>query len=86
MGAPTNPRVAAEVEQFATADERETLRVVADDRAAPRRPRYEAPAGSGSWRTIMTRTIEDIAIGNAPVPAAASAMITEINDAIARAQ
>ncbi|GAA3040694.1 ABC transporter substrate-binding protein [Pseudonocardia yunnanensis] len=86
MGAPTNPRVAGEMEQFASPDEKETLRVVAEDRAAPRAPRFEAPAGSGSWRTTMTRTIEDIALGNTPVPAAAGAMITEINDAIARAQ
>ena len=85
MGAPVNPRVAKEVQAFASADELEMLAVVAADRAADRKPRFEAPAGSSTWRSIMTRVAEEVALDKSTTTDAASKMIDEIKTALARA-
>jgi ABC-type glycerol-3-phosphate transport system substrate-binding protein len=85
MGVPPNPRVAREYEQFATPEEQEMLRVTAAAREADRLPRYEAPPGSSSWRSIFTRTVEEIAVGGASVSDATAAMIDEIDRGLQRA-
>ena len=85
IGAPVNPRVAKEVQKFASADELEMLAVVAADRAADRNPRFEAPAGSSTWRSIMTRVAEEVALDKSTTTDAASKMIDEIKTALRRA-
>jgi len=85
MGAPTNPRVAKEAEAFATDNEKQMLKIVADDRGETRKPRYEAPAGTNSWRAIMARTVEALALGQKTPQDAAKGMISEIQTGIDRA-
>lgn len=86
MGVPPNPRVAEEYEEFASPVELEMLRVVGHDRDTPnRRPRYEAPPGSGTWRDIMERTLEEVTLGDARVADASASMIEQITQSITRA-
>lgn len=85
MGAPTNPKVAEQAAAFASPDEKEMLAVVAKDRAAERKPRYEAPPGSSTWRTAMTRICEEIALGKTAVPDGAKKLFDEIGAGIKRA-
>lgn len=86
MGAPTNPKVAEQAVAFASADEKEMLAVVATDRAAQRKPRFEAPPGSSTWRTTMARICEEIALGKRGVADGSQKMIEEIAAGIKRAQ
>ncbi len=85
MGAPVNPRVAEEIKASASPDELAMLEVVAEDRAIERVPRYEAPPGSSTWRTVMTRVLEQVTLGDTSVSDAASSMIDEVSTAIERA-
>ncbi|MDT5096263.1 MAG: pectin-derived oligosaccharide transport system substrate-binding protein, partial [Mycobacterium sp.] len=86
MGAPTNPKVAAQALTFASQDEKEMLAVVQKERAAKRNPRYDAPAGSSTWRTATARICEEIALGKTTVPDGAKKLIDEIAAGIKRAQ
>lgn len=85
MGAPVNPRVAEEYVEFASPVETAMLEVVRDDRETDRTPRFEAPPGSSTWRTVMTRTLENVTNGNSTIPDAAAAMMEEITKGIDRA-
>lgn len=86
LGVPVNPQVAEQAVSFANRDEQEMLALVAKDRAAPRRPRYEAPAGSSSWRSTMSRVVESIALGKSSVADGARQMVNEIQAALERAK
>jgi len=85
MGVPPNPRVAQEYQELASPVEQEMLRVTAEARQADRRPRYEAPPGTSAWRSVFTRTIEEIAVGGTSISDATAAMIAEIDRGIQRA-
>jgi multiple sugar transport system substrate-binding protein len=85
MGAPVNPRVAKEVESFASADEKQMLAVVAADRAVERQPRYEAPPGTSTWRSVMSRVCEELALDKSSVNEAADKAVKEIQAGIDRA-
>ncbi|MEV0804631.1 ABC transporter substrate-binding protein [Kribbella sp. NPDC050281] len=85
MGAPTNPKVAEQAKAFASPDEKEMLAVVEKERAAERKPRYEAPPGSSTWRTTMTRICEEIALGKTSVPDGAKKLLDDVNAGIKRA-
>ncbi len=86
MGAPTNPKVAEQALEFASQDEKEMLALVQKERAASRKPRYEAPPGSSTWRTATTRICEEIALGRTTVPDGAKKLVDEISAGIKRAQ
>lgn len=86
LGAPVNPRVLQESFEFATEDESEMLRTVEAETAAPRRPRFEAPAGSSTWRAIMARITEEVALEQSTVAEASQRMIDEITAEIERAR
>ena len=86
MGAPTNPRVAKEAVAIASDTEKDMLAIVNDDRTlTDRKPRYEAPPGSSTWRTTFTRVCEEVALGKSTPAQAAATMIEEINTGIDRA-
>lgn len=85
MGAPINPKVAEQSAAFASPDEKEMLAVVAEERKAERKPRYEAPPGSSTWRTTMSRICEEIALGKTAVPDGAQKLYDAIGDGIKRA-
>ena len=78
MGAPTNPKVAEQAQAFASQDEKEMLALVQKERAAQRKPRYEAPPGSSTWRTATSRICEEIALGRTTVPDGAKKLVDEI--------
>jgi multiple sugar transport system substrate-binding protein len=86
MGAPVNPKVAEASKEFASQDEKEMLAVVEKDRATQRKPRYEAPPGSSTWRTTMARVCEEIALGRTTVPDGAKKLVDEITAGIKRAE
>lgn len=86
MGAPINPRVRQEAVEFASDDEKEMLAIVEAEAAAPRNPRYEAPAGSNNWRTVMVRIAEEITLGGADITEASQRMIDEVTAEIERAR
>jgi ABC-type glycerol-3-phosphate transport system substrate-binding protein len=86
MGAPINPRIRAEAQEFATDAEIEMLNIVEAEAAAPSKPRYEAPAGSNNWRTVMTRTAEEIALEQSSIEDACQRMMDEIAQEIERAR
>ncbi|WP_028648160.1 ABC transporter substrate-binding protein [Nocardiopsis sp. CNT312] len=82
MGAPPNPRLLQEAYEFASEDEVEMLGVVEAVREEERRPRYEAPPGTGTWREALSRASEGIALGNAGVSETAESLIAEIQSGI----
>lgn len=86
MGAPINPRVREEVRAFASDNELHMLDIVNGETEATRRPRYEAPAGSNNWRTVMARVIEEVALERTSPTDAASRMIQEVSAEIERAR
>jgi multiple sugar transport system substrate-binding protein len=86
MGAPVNSKIAKQSLSFAGPNEEEMLAVVQKDRDAERKPRYEAPAGSSTWRDAMTRITEQIALGKTSVPDGAKALMDDIKAGIERAK
>jgi hypothetical protein len=86
MGAPVNSKIAKQSLSFAGPNEVEMLAVVQKDRDAERKPRYEAPAGSSTWRDAMTRITEQIALGKTSVPDGAKALMDDIKAGIERAK
>ncbi|NED99909.1 ABC transporter substrate-binding protein [Phytoactinopolyspora halotolerans] len=82
MGAPPNPRLLQEAYEFASDDEQEMLAVVESETDAERSPRYEAPAGTSTWRTVMSRAAEEIALERSGIAEASEAMIAEIQAGI----
>ncbi|GAA1171936.1 ABC transporter substrate-binding protein [Nesterenkonia xinjiangensis] len=82
MGVPPNPRVAEEYAEVATAEELEMLELVAEDRDVDRRPRYEAPPGTNTWRDVLRRQLEQVTNGNRSITEAAEATISEIDSGI----
>ena len=86
IGAPINPRVREEVRTFASPNELHMLDIVDAETAATRRPRYEAPAGSNNWRTVMARVIEEVALERTSPGDAAKRMIDEVSMEIERAR
>lgn len=85
MGAPVNPRVTEEYREFATEDETSMLDIVTADRERDRRPRYEAPPGSNTWRQIMVRVLEEITLGSTSISKGAASMIEQVTTGIDRA-
>ncbi len=86
LGAPVNPRVLQEAYSFATPAESEMLATVEAETAATRRPRFEAPAGSSTWRDVMALAIEQVALEQSSTSDAAGQMIEEITAEIERAR
>lgn len=85
-GAPPNPRLLKEAYETATPDEEEMLALIEEQRAAERRPRYDAPPGSSTWRIIMTRAVEAVALEKSSITEAATQVVEDIDAAIAEAQ
>jgi multiple sugar transport system substrate-binding protein len=85
VGAPANPRMLKEAYAVANEDEKKMLAVVEQEMAQEQKPRYEAPPGSGTWRTIMGRGIEEVALGRASVSDAAARVIADIDRELGRA-
>ena len=79
VGAPANPQMLQEAYAIANPDETKMLEVVERELAEEQKPRYEAPAGSGTWRTIMTRGVEEVALERASVTDAAARVIADID-------
>ncbi|MCI2237767.1 extracellular solute-binding protein [Paenibacillus sp. TRM 82003] len=86
VGAPANPRVLEEIRPDATADELKLLDLVDEEMQHEQRPRYEAPPGSGTWRDVMARTIEALALGNVDIPTAATQFTAEVTREIEAAR
>lgn len=82
MGAPPNPRLLEEAYDLATEVETEMLSAVKSEREAQRRPRFEAPAGTSTWREAMTRAGEQVALGEGSVSKIAESLISEIKSGI----
>jgi multiple sugar transport system substrate-binding protein len=85
VGAPANPRMLKEAYAVANADEKKMLDVVEKELSEEQRPRYEAPAGSGTWRTILLRAVEEVALERASISAASASMIADIERELAQA-
>lgn len=85
MGAPVNPKVFQQALDSATGDAKETLTVVQAGREAERRPRFEAPPGTNTWRTAMGRAAEEIALGRLRTTDGARRLLEEIGAGITRA-
>lgn len=79
IGAPANPRVLEESRATAGPSEQELLRLVDQELATPGRPRYEAPAGSGTWRAVFARGIESLTSGATDITQTSANIIQEIN-------
>lgn len=82
MGAPPNPRLLKKAYDFASEVETEMLSTVEAERDAERRPRYEAPAGTSTWREAMTRAGEQVALGEKSVAKIAEGLVSEIRSGI----
>jgi pectin-derived oligosaccharide transport system substrate-binding protein len=85
VGAPANPQMLKEAYAVANEDEKKMLAVVEQEMAQEQKPRYEAPPGSGTWRTIMGRGIEEVALERATVADAAARVIADIDRELGQA-
>ncbi|GAA4431839.1 extracellular solute-binding protein [Georgenia halophila] len=85
-GAPPNPRLLQEAYETATPDEEKMLAIIEEEQAAERRPRYESPAGSSTWRIIMTRGVEEVALERSSISDAATRVVEDIRAALAEAR
>jgi pectin-derived oligosaccharide transport system substrate-binding protein len=85
VGAPANPRMLQEAYTVANDDEKKMLAVVEQEMAQEQKPRYEAPPGSGTWRTIMGRGIEEVALERASVTDAAARVMADIDRELGQA-
>ncbi|GHJ36605.1 ABC transporter substrate-binding protein [Streptomyces sp. TS71-3] len=86
MGAPPNRRVVEAYRPHATRDELEMLNLVRGDQESPAMgTRYEAPAGSNTWRDTMTEIAGNIALGSTSTTAGAREMIDRIHQDLERA-
>lgn len=81
-GAPPNSKLLAEYEQFATPDEQKVIASTKEVAAKDQRARYEAPAGSGSWRTLLTRELEAVTLGERSVSDAATNFVDGVSGEI----
>ncbi|MFG1704569.1 ABC transporter substrate-binding protein [Nonomuraea sp. M3C6] len=84
MGAPVNPKVFQQSYEFAGQDEKEMLTVVQAAREAERKPRFEAPPGTSTWRTAMARVAEEIALGRVSTADGSKRFLDEVQAGIAR--
>jgi multiple sugar transport system substrate-binding protein len=85
VGAPANPRMRQESRAIANEHEQKMLEVVEKEMAQEQKPRYEAPAGSGTWRTIMARGVEEVALERASIADAAARVIADIDRELGQA-
>jgi ABC-type glycerol-3-phosphate transport system substrate-binding protein len=85
VGAPANPAMLRAAYGVANEDEKKMLAVVERELAEEQKPRYEAPAGSGTWRSIMTRGVEEVALERASVSDAAARVIADIDRELGQA-
>ncbi|SDL50189.1 ABC transporter substrate-binding protein [Nonomuraea jiangxiensis] len=84
MGAPVNPKVFEQSKDFAGQDEKEMLAVVQAAREAERKPRFEAPPGTSTWRTAMARVAEEIALGRVNTADGSKRFLDEVQAGIER--
>jgi ABC-type glycerol-3-phosphate transport system substrate-binding protein len=85
VGAPANPQMLQAAYAVANEDEKKMLAVVEQEMAEEQKPRYEAPPGSGTWRTIMTRGVEEVALERSSVADAAARVVADIERELGRA-
>ncbi|MEV5896886.1 ABC transporter substrate-binding protein [Nonomuraea fuscirosea] len=86
MGAPVNPKVFEQTLASAQGDDKEMLDAVQVSRQAERRPRFEAPPGTSTWRTAMARVAEEISLGRLSTADGTKRLLDEISAGIARAR
>lgn len=83
-GAPPSSKLLAEYEQFASPDEQKVIAITKEIAATDQRPRYEAPAGSGSWRSMLTRELEAVTLGERSVSDAAANFVDGVTAEIGK--
>jgi multiple sugar transport system substrate-binding protein len=86
IGAPSNPEVLEAVRATAGPNDQKLLELIDKDTAAERRPRYEAPPGSGTWRTITARGLESLTSGATSISETAKMVMDEIDAELGAAQ
>jgi multiple sugar transport system substrate-binding protein len=84
-GAPPNTKLLDQYEPDATPDEQKVIAITREIAETEQRPRFEAPAGSGSWRDLMIRELEEVTLGQKSVPDAAAAFVEAVEGEIAGA-
>lgn len=84
-GAPPSSKLLAEYEPFASPDEQKVIAMTKEIAATEQRARHEAPAGSGSWRTMLTRELEAVTLGDRSVSDAAKNFVDGVTAEIEKA-
>lgn len=84
-GAPPNTELLDRYEPDATPDEQKVIAITREIAETEQRPRFEAPAGSGTWRDLMIRELEEVTLGQKTVPDAAAAFVEAVEGEIAGA-
>jgi multiple sugar transport system substrate-binding protein len=85
-GAPPNAQLLDAYEPDATPDEQKVIAITREIAETEQRPRFEAPAGSGSWRDLMIRELEEVTLGQKSVPDAAASFVEAVEGEIAGAR
>lgn len=84
-GAPPNTELLDQYEPDATPDEKKVIAITREIAETEQRPRFEAPAGSGNWRNLLIRELEEVTLGEKSVPDAAAAFVEAVEGEIAGA-
>lgn len=85
LGAPVNKRQLAAAYDVASETQAKMLAIMEEVNVEGSRPRYEAPAGTSTWRNTFDRTVETVSLERASIEEASQAMIDEIRKGIANA-
>lgn len=78
LGAPVNAQQLTAAHDVANDDEKKMLTIIEKNNALESKPRHEAPGGTGTWRDIMSRATEEVALEQASVLDASQRMIENI--------
>ena len=81
-GAPPSSKLLDEYEQFASPNEQKVITITRETASKEQRLRYEAPAGSGTWRSLLIRELEAVTLGQRKVSEAASNFVDGVTAAI----
>lgn len=84
-GAPPNTALLDQYEPKASDDEKKVIAITREIAETDRRDRFEAPAGSGNWRTMMVRELEAVTLGDRSASDAAANFVDAVTNDIEKA-
>ena len=84
QGLPVSQRLQEVAREHADETDQKVIDLIEREAAMEMRPRAEVPAGAGSWRNMMARAIEAVAIEGSPISTESERFVNELTEAVER--